>query len=92
LDSFNELPADTTMSVRLEDFGIECLQELLAFLGVGADAELMESMLAAAQQQPNRTLHRKAPAPEQWAATQKQGFDEMAGAMMAKLGYSLDPR
>jgi hypothetical protein len=90
LSSFDELPVDTTMSVRLEDFGIDLLQEVLAFLGVSADTEIMESMIATAQQRPNKTRSHSTPAPEKWSDIEKQGFNDTAGDMMAKLGYSLD--
>ena len=88
LRSLDRVPEDAKMSLRLEGIDADALVALHDFAGVRVLPDLLEQMLAKARQKPNKTKDRTAIAPNEWSAWRQQRFEEIAGAMMAALGYT----
>ena len=89
LNGLDHVPEGAKMSLQLEDFGEDALRALHDFAEVRVLPDTLEQMLAKAEQRPNKTEDRTAAAPEAWSAWRQRRFKEIAGAMMAALGYAV---
>ena len=89
LESLAALPREQSMSLALEQLQRDSLIRVLDFIGVEADAPVLERMVRIAETKPNRTRVRRVPPVEEWSGHERTRFSEIAGAMMRKLGYTV---
>lgn len=87
LESLAKLPPERSFSFRLEDAGRKSFSDLLDFIGVGRDEEVLKEMEELAETRPNKTKRFTNPSPQEWPEWEKRRFDEIAGSIMTKLGY-----
>ncbi len=85
----SSIPDESKFSIRVEDFNKDMLIDLQNFIGVSSGPETINEMLAIANRKPNKSKDFASPLSEDWSGWQKQRFNEIAGEMMHKLGYSI---
>ncbi len=73
----------------LESFNQEKLLEICQFLGIQPHDALLTEMIQTAQKKPNQTTQHTVAPPKAWDLAEKQRFQELAGDVMARLGYQL---
>ncbi len=89
LRNFSALPDDRKFSLALESIDSNRLIELHKFIDVDIDAGILDEMLTIAGSKPNKTRKFSIPEHTGWSDRQKERFNEIAGEMMHKLGYSI---
>lgn len=83
----NGVPDDHIFDLQLERFGEDTLSDLLNFLGLSSEEAPIDNMLYVSEERPNRTEDHTFPPPSRWSGEKIERFWEIAGDMMAGLGY-----
>ena len=88
-EAFQELPAGTTRTVRLEDFDYEGYRELTAFLGRPAvvDRAAFDDIV---RSRPNSRPDRPKPTLADWSARDVAEFTQQIGTAAGEFGYEVD--
>ena len=89
LDGLESIPDGRKFALPVEALSAGTLEGLLGFIGVSSDAPTVEAMLEVASRKPNRTPGNPTqPPPDSWSDRERQRFNEIAGRMMVRLGYT----
>lgn len=88
LDRLSSIPNDRKLMIKLEELNKESLVAIHDFLGIHVDDPLIEEMLKIANTRPNKTGKYDFPPHTEWPEREIQRFNEIAGDIMKKLGYS----
>lgn len=89
LDSFSSLPDSSKFSFKLEKLCKDKIIDLLNFIGVDFQAELIDEMLEIASARPNKTKKPTIPSYIEWSEQEKNRFNNIAKDMMQTLGYTI---
>lgn len=87
LYNLSSISEDLVFSFPLENLNKKTVTDLLEFMGVPADPELIDKMMARADQKPNKSKKFTSPSVADWNDWEKKRFNEIAGDMMRRLGY-----
>jgi hypothetical protein len=88
LRQLDSLPSSAYTSIALEDFSPLLVRDLLRFIGVDSDSNLINDMTNMWQRRPNRTKSRSIPPFDEWPDEDQTTFWRIAGDMMDRLGYT----
>jgi len=88
LSQLDALPSSAYTSIALEDFSPSLIRDLLHFVGVDRDSDLIDEMITMGRRRPNRTKSRSIPPFDEWTDEDQTTFWKIAGDMMDRLGYT----
>jgi hypothetical protein len=87
LDKLKRLPGENKFSLSLESLNRDRIEELLDFIGVEKERELIDDMLSVAMSRPNRMKIMKISEQDIWTEENLKRFYSIAGDMLKRLGY-----
>lgn len=89
-EELDKLPSEHHFFLKLEDFGEKSLGELLSFMNISSDANMIRRMLNIGYDRPNSTIQRQFPIPLAWSEKQNLEFTKFAKNTMQRLDYPMN--